>query len=270
MHRISSKHLIALSLTLIGTFASAPLYAQQPSIFPIVVSLPSASSFSSSNDTAEDIAANQQQPSEPQSQQLQAPAGTGQSKRVLGIIPNFRSVGTNARLPPQSVKDKFIGASQDSFDYSSTIIPTFLAGYGYGRNSVPQFGTGGVGFGRYLWHTTVDQTVENYMVEFFVPVATHEDTRYYTLGRGGFFKRTGYALSRAVVTRSDSGKETFNISEIVGAGASAGISNLYYPAPQRTLSNTANNWTLDVGLDATTFVLREFWPDIDHRLFHDK
>jgi hypothetical protein len=30
--------------------------------------------------------------------------------------------------------------------------------------------------------------------------------------------RTGYALSRAVITRSDSGAEVFNASEIVGAG----------------------------------------------------
>jgi hypothetical protein len=37
-----------------------------------------------------------------------------------------------------------------------------------------------------------------------VPTLTHEDIRYYTLGKGGFCKRTGYALSRAVVTRSDS------------------------------------------------------------------
>ncbi len=38
------------------------------------------------------------------------------------------------------------------------------------------------------------------MVEFFVPAMTHEDTRFYTLGRGGFLKRATYALSRVVVT----------------------------------------------------------------------
>lgn len=264
MHRILSKYVIAPLLMFIGILPLGALYAQQPAV-PPALSLPAVSSSLSNNDNTEEKTANLQQPSVPPN----IATSNGQSKRVLGIIPNFRSVSTNARLPPQSAKEKFIGASQDSFDYSSIIIPALLASYGYGRNSVPQFGTGGVAFGRYLWHTTVDQTVENYMVEFFVPIATHEDTRYYTLGHGGFFKRTGYALSRTVITRSDSGKETFNISEIVGAGAAAGISNLYYPAPQRTLSNTANGWTLDVGLDAATFVLREFWPDINHRLFHN-
>jgi len=27
-------------------------------------------------------------------------------------------------------------------------------------------------------------------------------------------------------------------------------------------------WGLDVGIDATTFVFKEFWPDINRKLFH--
>jgi hypothetical protein len=114
----------------------------------------------------------------------------------------------------------------------------------------------------------VDQTSENYMVEFVVPAITREDTRYYTLGRGSFLKRSGYALSRAVVTRSDSGKNVFNVSEVVGAGASAGLSSLYYPVRERSFGNTGTEWGLDVGIDAATFVFKEFWPDVNHKLFH--
>ncbi len=304
MHTISLKRLAASLLT-----ALAPLYAlsmnaqqtvasnlpvsplfgsqlvpagSQPTPSPLLTPntlLSSVQPFSSSVDGTQ--AASPSAPSDtPQQPETSTPAQASQpssepyspqqTKRILGVVPNFRAVSADQKLPPQSVKDKFVTASQDSLDYSSTVIPALLAGYDLGRNSVPQFGHGGVAFGRYIWHTTVDQTVENYMVEFIVPSLTHEDTRYYTLGHGGFYRRTGYALSRAFVTRSDSGHDTFNISEIVGAGASAGISNLYYPSAQRTLSNTANGWALDVGLDAATFVLKEFWPDIDHKFFHDK
>jgi hypothetical protein len=108
------------------------------------------------------------------------------------------------------------------------------------------------------------------MVEFIYPAVTREDARYYTLGHGGFMKRAGYALSRAVVTRTDSGKETFNISEVLGAGSAAGLSNLYYPSASRTLGNTGSQWGLDVGIDAGVFVFREFWPDINHHVFHNK
>jgi len=193
-----------------------------------------------------------------------------QTNRILEIIPNFRAISTDEKLPPQSVKEKFLTCTEDSFDYSSIFVPVMLAGYSMATRATPEFGSGGVGYSRYLWHTAVDQTSENYMVEFFVPVLTREDTRYYTLGRGGFFKRAGYALSRAVVTRSDSGRDVFNLSEVVGAGAAAGLSTLYYPSRERSLANTGTEWGVDIAVDAMAFVAKEFWPDINHWLTRSK
>lgn len=190
-----------------------------------------------------------------------------QTKRILGIIPNFRAISTDVKLPPQTVKDKFMDATQDSFDYSSILLPGLLAAYSMGRDATPEFHQGAAGYARYFWHAAVDQTSENYMVEFIVPVITREDTRFYTMGRGGFLKRTEYALTRSVITRSDNGKEEFNISEVVGAGASAGLSSLYYPTRERSFANTGEEWGLDVGIDAASYVVREFWPDINHKLF---
>jgi len=105
-------------------------------------------------------------------------------------------------------------------------------------------------------------------VEFIVPTVTHEDNRYYTLGRGSLFKRTTYAVSRAVITRSDSGHDTFNFSEVFGSGASSGLSSLYYPSRERSFENTATEWATDIGIDAASFVVKEFWPDINRKLFH--
>jgi hypothetical protein len=201
---------------------------------------------------------------------LLADQQTPQTKRILGIIPNFRAVSTSQVLPPQSAKEKFITASEDSFDYSALVVPAVLADYSMATRATPEFHQGAAGYGRYFWHSWVDQSSENYAVEFIVPALAHEDIRYYTLGKGGFLKRTGYALSRAVITRSDSGTATFNMGEVVGAGAAAGISNLYYPASERTFGNTAQKWGLNVGIDAATFVFKEFWPDINHALFHTK
>jgi len=193
-----------------------------------------------------------------------------QTKRILGIIPNFRSVSTDQTLPPQTVKEKFFDATQDSFDYSSVFIPGFLAGYSMATNAYPEFGHGGVGYARYFWHAAVDQTSENYLVEFIVPTVTREDTRFYTLSHGGFLKRAGYAMSRAVVTRTDTGRETFNFSEVVGSGASSGLSTLYYPSRERSLGNVGTEWGLDVGIDSASFLVREFWPDVNRKLFRSK
>ena len=83
-------------------------------------------------------------------------------------------------------------------------------------NSYPEFHQGAAGYARYFWHAAVDQTDENYMVEFIFPVVTREDTRYYTLGRGRVREADRIrAESCAVITRNDAGNEVFNISEVV-------------------------------------------------------
>ena len=196
--------------------------------------------------------------------------GTKQSKRILGIFPNYRAVSANTQLPALSVREKFWLATQDSFDYSSFISAGILAGVSQANNSYPEFGHGGTAFGRYYWHAVTDQAVGNYMTEAIVPSLTREDPRYYTLGRGGFFKRTGYAVSRLLVTRTDSGNRTFNISEIVGNGAGAGISNTYYPSRERTWTKTGQKWLTQIALDGAFNILKEFWPDINRTVFHGK
>lgn len=193
-----------------------------------------------------------------------------QTKRILGIIPNFRSVSADQKLPPESATEKFKESTQDAFDYSDFIYVAMVAGVGQAEGSYPEFHQGAVGYGRYYWHTLADQVDEDYEVEFIFPVLTHEDPRYYTLGRGGFLKRTGYAFSRILITRTDAGGETFNTSEIVGAGAAAGFSGLYYPSVERTWTKTGQRWVLNVGLDSATFIFQEFWPDLNSRFFHQK
>jgi hypothetical protein len=193
-----------------------------------------------------------------------------QSKRILWIFPNYRAVSANTQLPPLNLRDKFWLATQDSFDYSSFVSAGIIAGVSQANNSYPEFGHGGKAFGRYYWHAVADQAVGNYMTEAIVPALTHEDPRYYTLGNGGFIKRTGYAVSRLLVTRTDSGSRTFNISEIVGNGAGAGISDTYYPGRERTWTKTGQKWLTQIALDGVFNILKEFWPDINQAIFHGK
>jgi len=145
-----------------------------------------------------------------------------------------------------------------------------IAGVSQANKSYPEFGQGAKGFGRYYWHAVADQAVGNYLTEAIVPAVTHEDPRYYTLGHGGFLKRTGYAVSRLLITRTDSGARTFNFSEIVGNGAGAGISDTYYPGRERTWTKTGQKWVTQIGLDGAFNILKEFWPDINHSVFHGK
>ena len=191
-----------------------------------------------------------------------------QTKRILWIVPNFRAVSAGAKLPPQTVKEKFKTGALDSFDYSSFIFVGIQAGIGQASDAYPAFRQGAAGYGRYYWHTFADQTDENLWVEGILPMVFRQDTRYYTLGHGGIIKRGMYAVSRTVITRTDAGRETVNISEILGAGTAAGISSAYYPNQYRTWTKTGQRWLTNVLLDFGTFAAKEFWPDVNHAIFH--
>jgi hypothetical protein len=193
-----------------------------------------------------------------------------QTKRMFGVVPNFAAVDANIELPPLTAKGKFILATQDSGDYSSFIWTGIIAGQSMALKSYPELHQGLAGYGRYYWRAFVDQASGSFFTEAIVPALTREDPRYYTLGHGGFFRRAGYALSRVVLTKTDSGGTSFNYSEIVGNGMEAGLSNLYYPPEERSLRNTAMNWGAQMEAATINNIVREFWPDIRHKILRQK
>lgn len=208
--------------------------------------------------------------SAPRNAQGQANGEPKQTDRILGIMPNFNAVTADTKLPPQSVKDKFIIAGKNSFDYSSFLLAAIQSGFSMATDSYPEFHQGAVGYGRYYWHTLADTASENFMVSGVWPAVFHQDNRYYTLGHGGFRKRAFYGATRVLVTRDDAGDHTFNASEIVGAGSAAGISSLYYPTKYRTWTKVGQKWLTSCLIDSAGYTLKEFWPDINRKIFHTK
>jgi len=194
--------------------------------------------------------------------------GTQQTKRILGIMPNFSSVSADTKLPPQTAKEKFILAGKNSFDYSSFLIAGIQAGFAMNGASYPEFHQGLKGYGRYYWHTLADTADENFFVAGVGPIVFHQDNRFYTLGHGGIGRRAWYAATRVLVTRQDDGRENFNFSEVIGSGASAGVSTLYYPTKYRTWTKVGQKWLTSDIIDGANFTFKEFWPDINKKIFH--
>jgi hypothetical protein len=194
--------------------------------------------------------------------------GTQQTKRVLGIVPNFSSVSADIKLPPQTAKQKLTLAAKNSFDYSSFLVAGIQAGISMNGNSYPEFHQGAAGYARYYWHTLADTADENFMVGGLGPILFHQDNRFYTLGHGGFRKRTFYAVTRVLVTRQDTGSQMFNFSEVVGSGAAAGLSTVYYPKQYQTWTKVGQKWLTSDLIDCFNFFWKEYWPDVNQRVFH--
>jgi hypothetical protein len=197
-----------------------------------------------------------------------SPNGTQQTKRVLGIVPNFSSVSADTKLPPQTPKQKLTLAAKNSFDYSSFLVAGIQAGISMNGNSYPEFHQGAAGYARYYWHTLADTADENFMVGGLGPILFHQDNRFYTLGHGGFRKRTRYAVTRVLVTRQDDGSKMFNFSEVIGSGAAAGLSTVYYPKQYQTWTKVGQKWLTSDLIDSFNFFWKEYWPDVNKKVFH--
>jgi hypothetical protein len=186
---------------------------------------------------------------------------------ILWVIPNYRSDESPATIKPLRPSAKLKVALEDSFDPSAFLVAGVFAGVAMAQRQYSSFGQGAQGFGKYYGGAFADQAIGNIMTEGLFPIALHQDARYFVRGKGGLWKRTGYAMSREFITRGDDGRNHFNTSELAGNAVAAGISNVYYPAADRSLTNTANKWGEQIALDAFFNVAKEFWPDVRNKLF---
>jgi hypothetical protein len=211
-------------------------------------------------------------------------AGPGTSNdRLFFALPNFLTLENAGQVPPLTTKQKFAVVTRGSFDYIQIPWYAFLSGINQAQNSEPGFGQGWAGYGKRFAASFADGTIENYMTAAIFPSMLRQDPRYFQSGHGSFAYRSLYAVSRNLVTRSDSGKSQFNYSEIVGGALAATISTysyhprgkyvttttpgvLKYIPSDRTISNTAKVWATQYGYDTMTLVIKEFWPDIRRKL----
>lgn len=210
-------------------------------------------------------------------------AGTS-NDRLFYTLPNFLSLEDGGKLPPLTAKEKFKVVALGTFDPVQYPWWGLLSAISQAENSEPAYGQGWAAYGKRYGTTAGDSTVENFMVGAVFPSILHQDPRFYQSEKGGIGYRTWYAVTRILVTRSDSGKRQFNFSEVFGSAFAAAVSTYsYHPESayisvptnphmfvpsERTLLNTTSVWGTQVGLDTVTIVVKEFWPDIHRKLTH--
>ena len=189
------------------------------------------------------------------------PARPTQDKRILGVLPNYRTAEMFQATHPLTPKQKLTIALKDSFDYPLVGLAAAYAGLYQLENSHPEFGQGFKGYASRLGTSYADQVQGNMFTEGFLPVLFREDPRYFRMAEGPKKKRAGYALTRIFVTRTDAGNKSFNFAEVVGNGMASGIGLSYYP-DDRDVADYLQNFGVQLATDATSQVLKEFWPDI--------
>jgi hypothetical protein len=92
-----------------------------------------------------------------------------ESKRILGIIPNYRTSPSLQHYEPLITSEKFKIASEDAFDRGTVGLAALFGVEGQLTNANRSFGQGVKGYGRYLGTAYGDLVIGDYMTEAVFP-----------------------------------------------------------------------------------------------------
>ena len=178
-------------------------------------------------------------------------------------VPHYRP---GAVLCSLMLKDKFMAFVNDTKDPLMFLSSAFNAALDQASHRDPTFGQGMAGYGKRFSSDFASQTTSRFIMTFAYPTIFREDPRYYRLGRGTARARLFHALEHTVVAHRDNGTRMFNFTEWLGTTTSVVVNDAYHPGNPRGFSPTAEAVAFSVGTDMGFDVLREFWPEIAHKL----
>ncbi len=272
-YSIAASGNLIMSLALLSAFASAQdgVQGHKALALPSKISLdpratallPQAPSQSQADQEAQRKAEEEKVRKERELQQKE------QSERALGVIPHF---GTTDRMdaPPLTPGGKFHLFAKSAFDPVTVGIAAVQAGISQADNQFAGYGQGAAGYGKRFGAAFGDQVSSGFFSNFLYPTLFRHDPRYFRLGQGKVGHRLWYSLRQEVVCHTDSGGRAFNVSTVLGAFTSGGLSNVYYPQDDRGFKLTMSRSALALAYVEVGDLLDEFWPDIRRKLFHKR
>lgn len=180
-----------------------------------------------------------------------------EQQRVGGVIPNFYSA-YDWNAPPMMAKQKFKLSFRSLIDPVSIVTVAGIAGAEQYKGLFPGYGSGIEGYGKRFGAAYANRFAGDMLSRAAFPAIFHQDPRYFYKGKGSIRSRALYAMSRAIVTRTDDGGLRPNYSEVLGDFSAGALSNLYYPQADRGFSLVMLNGATGVGANAVSNLIREF------------
>ena len=204
-------------------------------------------------------------PDNPQPQTKETENTLPKKAHILGIIPtaDVTLATNNNRL---TSNEKFSIFARNFFDRSTLLGAAIGAGIAQATNTPSGWGQGGEAYAQRFGSAVGEQLGSDFFKLYAFPSLFHQDPRYFRRGTGTNGNRFGYAISRVVVTRNDSGKSAFNFSRILGGLVAAAMPNAWLPEHEITAGNTLARAAGSFGADAGGFLFKEFWPNLAKKM----
>jgi hypothetical protein len=193
-----------------------------------------------------------------------------EKQRVIGVFPNFY-VSYVADPVPLDPRQKLELAARTLIDPVSFILNGVVAGAQQADNAYA-WGQGAQGFGKRYAAAYGTFLTGTLIGSAALPILLKQDPRYFYKGTGSVASRIGYAFAMAAVCKGDNHHWQPNYSAILGGLAASGLSNLYYPAINRTGAELtfegAAFGTAETGVFnlIQEFIVRRLTPHVPPRL----
>ncbi len=184
------------------------------------------------------------------------------ANHVADGVPDRLDTPQSSSYVPLSGQQKFALFLRRSYAPTIFTSAAFDATYSHLIHDWPAYGQGADGLGKRYGATLANAEAGAFFKGFLMPYLLRQDPRYLPSNETSRFSRAMYATSRVLITRSDSGKDTFNSSLLAGTVLSRMLTNAYYPTQQRQLEPTFSGVGGALLSDMQTNLLREFGPDI--------
>jgi hypothetical protein len=194
----------------------------------------------------------------PRSEVAQGQIKEEEKQRVLGFIPNFY-VSYIPNAAPLTSKQKFELAWKTTLDPVTFAFAGGIAGSQQAHNEFSGYGQGAQGYAKRFGASYADLTAGTLVGGAILPSLLKQDPRYFYKGSGSTRSRILYAVANTFICKGDSRRWQGNYSNILGSIAAGAISNLYYPATDRSRAElTFTNAALRIVASAATNLLQEF------------
>jgi hypothetical protein len=138
----------------------------------------------------------------------------------------------------------------------------FTSGITQARDGLPGYGQGWSGYGKRFGSSVASNASNHLFGTFLLPSMLHQDPRYFVKVFGRPRSRILYAIERTVITRTDTGRNVFNWSGVLGGLMAESLANSYLPDAERTTGKTFSRYGIRIGFSALDNVVKEYWPTI--------
>jgi hypothetical protein len=184
-----------------------------------------------------------------------------EQQRVLGVMASFNTTSNKNALPLSSGQkfQLFIKSATDPWPFGLSAV---VAGIGQADDSYPEWGQGMKGYATRFGGAYGDYFIGNFFGNALYPSLLHEDPRYFQKSTGSAISRILWAASSTVWCKRDNGGWGPNYANVMGNLTGSAIARLYYPANERTVSDTITDGLTVSAEGIVGAEVIEFWPDM--------